>query len=363
MELSKGKVSTFQFFSMLFLSRILTTVTYLSSYTKNIRLSDMFVQPIFRIIIGTLIMVPVYILYKKFEGQNVLDLISKRSKIAGKIISLLYVMAFFYFAVVTIARLDLFAGTIVFPETDVDFMIVVAIILCCYGAYLGFEPLARSSVISAIFVVPALIFIMFTLIEKVDLLNLTPIFYNGITPVLEVSVDSIGQTVEYAVIVLMLPRVKGNMKKGFFIWLILQTVLMAIMVFFACTVMGNYAQTQLFPFHTLASLAEFAMFTRLDAVFTSVWIMCAFIKAGLLIYLQKDILSTQFKKLNDNQYLVIIGILTIVVNLFISGQINRFIGIDNSVIKVVITAITVLIVPLCALIFIRKGKSKCDRQA
>ncbi len=362
MELSRGNISSFQFFTMLFLSRILTTVTYLSSYTKNIRLSDMFVQPIFRIFIGILIMVPVYFLYKKHEGQNVLDIISNKSKIAGKFVSLFYVVAFFYFAVVTIARLDLFAGTIVFPETDVDFMIVVAIILCCYGAYLGFEPLGRSSVISAIFVVPALIFIMLTLTKKVDFLNLTPIFYNGVTPVVEVAVDSVGQTIEYAIIVLMLPRVKGNAKKGFLVWLILQTLLMGIMVFFACTVMGNYAQTQLFPFHTLASLAEFAMFSRLDAIFTSVWIMCAFIKAGLLIHLQKDILSSRFKRFSSNQYLVTIGILTIIANLFISGQINRFIAVDNSVIKIAVTAVTVLIIPLCVLVFIRKGKEKCDRQ-
>ncbi len=363
METSKGKISAFQFFSMLFLSRILTTVTYLSSYTKNIRLSDMFVQPIFRIAIGTLIMIPVYFLYKKYEGQNVLDVIGDKSKLLGRITSVFYVIAFFYFAVVTIARLDLFAGTIVFPETDIDFMIAVAIILCCYGAYLGFEPLARSSVISSILVIPALIFIMLTLIKKVDFLNLTPIFYNGVMPVLEVSVDSVGQTIEYAVIVLMVPRVKGNVKKGFFVWLVLQTVLMAVMVFFACTVMGNFAQTQLFPFHTLASLGEFAMFSRLDAIFTSVWIMCAFIKAGFLIYLQKDILSTQFKRFHGNQYLIVIGILTIIANLIISGQINRFVVIDNSLIKIAITAITVVIIPLCALIFIRKEKTKCDKQA
>ncbi len=362
MENTKGKISSFQFFSMLFLSRILTTVTYLSSYTKNIRLSDMFIQPVFRIAAGILIMVPVYFLYKKYEDKNVLDLISEKSNVLGKIVSIFYVAAFFYFTVVTLARLDLFAGTIVFPETDVDFMIAVAIILCCYGAYLGFEPLARTSVISSIFVIPALAFIMLTLIKKVDLLNLTPIFYNGVMPVVETAVDSVGQTVEYAVIVLMLPRVKGNTKKGFFIWLILQTLLMAVMVFFACTVMGNYAQTQLFPFHTLASLAEFAMFSRLDAVFTSVWIMCAFIKAGLLIYLQKDILSTRFRKFSGNQYIVVIGVLTIIANLLISGQINRFIIVDNSIIKIVITAITVLIIPLCALIFIRKGNTKCDRQ-
>ena len=55
---TKEKISAFQFFTMLFISRALTTVTYLSSYTKDVRLSDMLVQPVFRITLGIIIMIP-----------------------------------------------------------------------------------------------------------------------------------------------------------------------------------------------------------------------------------------------------------------------------------------------------------------
>lgn len=360
MEFSKGKISAFQFFTMLFLTRTLTTVTYLSSYTENIRLSDMLIQPLFRIIIGTAIMLPLYFLYKRNTDKNLLDIVNGKSKGIARIVSVIYVVLFFYFTVVTIARLDLFAGTVVFPETDLKYILIFAVFLCCYGAFLGFEALGRSSVISAIFVVPALIFIMVTLVKKVDFLNLTPIFYNGVMPVVKVAVDSVGQTVEYAVIALMLPRVTGNVKKGFFIWLISQTLLMAVMFFFACTVMGNFASTQLFPFHTLASLAEFAMFSRLDAIFTSVWIMCAFIKAGLLIYLQSDILTTYFGKFRRTTYIFAIGILTVMANLFISGQIKRFTFLDNSIIKIILTLITVILIPASVLIF-GKGRNRCEK--
>ena len=74
MEQTKGKISAFQFFVMLFLSRTLTTVTYLSSYTENIRLSDMLIQPIFRIAIGILIMLPLYFFYRKHSEKNILQI-------------------------------------------------------------------------------------------------------------------------------------------------------------------------------------------------------------------------------------------------------------------------------------------------
>lgn len=361
MELSKGKISAFQFFTMLFLSRTLTTVTYLSSYTKNIRLSDMLVQPIFRILIGTAIMLPLYFLYRKNTDKNLLDIVNNKSKVLARVFAIIFVVFFFYFTVVTMARLDLFAGTVVFPETDLTYILIFAVVLCCYGAYLGFEALGRSSVISSVFVIPALIFIMVTLVKKVDFLNLTPIFYNGVMPVVRVAVDSVGQTVEYAIIALALPRVKGNVKKGFFIWLILQTFLMAVMFFFACTVMGNFASTQLFPFHTLASLADFTMFSRLDAIFTSVWIMCAFIKAGLLIYLQAHILKTYFGRFRRTTYIFAIGSLTILANLFISGQIKWFTFVDNSTIKIVLTLITVIVIPLFVILFFKKENNICEK--
>ena len=361
MKKTKEKITAFQFFVMLFLSRTLTTVTYLSSYTENIRLSDMLVQPIFRIIIGTLIMLPVFRLCRKYRDKNVLQLLNEKSQISAKIVAIIFVLYFFYFTVVTLARLDLFAGTIVFPETDVEYMLIFAIILCCYGAYLGLEPLGRSSVISAIFVIPALIFIMLTLVDKVDLLNLSPVFYNGVQPVVKVAVDSVGQTVEYGMIALLLPKVSGNHKKGYYIWLFSQIALMAIMFFFATTVMGNFASTQLFPFHTMASLAEFSMFTRLDAIFTSVWIMCAFIKAGLLIFLQTDILTEYFGRFKRLHYIVAIGLLTIIANLIISQQIQLFSLVDSSVIKIILTGISVLLIPLLVLIFSRKEIKKCEK--
>ena len=134
--ITKGKISAFQFYVMLFLSRTLTTVTYISSYTKDVRLSDMLVQPIFRIIFGSIIMIPVYLLYKKYENKNLIDIANERSQGFSKALSVLYVMAFFYFTVVTIARLDVFAGTVVFPDTNVNIMIIFVIIFCCFGAYL-----------------------------------------------------------------------------------------------------------------------------------------------------------------------------------------------------------------------------------
>ena len=63
--MSKSKISTFQFFSMLFLTRLLTTFTYIPSYTKDIELSDLVVQAVLRYLICVVMMIPVYFLFKR----------------------------------------------------------------------------------------------------------------------------------------------------------------------------------------------------------------------------------------------------------------------------------------------------------
>lgn len=357
----KEKISSFQFFTMLFISRALTTLTYLSSYTKDIRLSDMLIQPIPRIIMGIFIMLPVYFLYKKTPEKSIFDRIREKSSFFSKCSAIVFSVIFLYFTITTLARLDLFAGTVVFPETDVNFLTIFVVICCAYGAFLGWEALGRSAVLSAFLVVPAIAFIVVNLIDKVDLLNLSPVFYNGITPVLKTAVDSMGQTVEYAIIAVALPKVSGKKVKGYLIWLLSQTALMGVLFFFAGGVMGNFASTQLFPFHTLASLSEFLMFDRLDAIFTSVWILGAFIKVGLLMYLQADILSAEFPEISRRIFIVAIGFITIFLNLFLSGEIQRFSYIDSSKIKIVLTLISAFSIPLIVLLG-KRGDKKCVKQ-
>lgn len=321
----------------------------------------MLIQPIPRIIMGIVIMLPVYFLYKSAPDKNIFDRIRGKSSLLAKVTAIAFGVVFLYFAVVTLARLDLFAGTIVFPETNVNFLVILAVVCCCYGAFLGWEALGRSAVLSAFLFIPAIIFILVNLVNKIDLLNLSPIFYNGVTPVLKTAVDSMGQTIEYVIIAVALPKVSGNKVKGFFIWLVSQTALMGVLFFFAGAVMGNYAGTQLFPFHTLASLAQFSMFDRLDAIFTSVWILGAFIKVGLLIYLQADILCVEFAKISRRVFILAIGFIIIVLNLFISGEIQRFSYIDSSKIKVVFTLITAFLIPLIIL-WGKGGGKKCVKQ-
>lgn len=349
-----SKISVFQFYSILFLTRLLTTLTYIPEYTEDITVSDMIFQTLFRFIFGVIISIPVFLLNKKYGGEK-----QNSNSAFDKIKAVIFSIVFFYFSVATVSRLDLFAGTVVFPEADAKFLLLFVVVFCAYSAYLGLEPIARSAVMFVLPVLLSLTFIFLTLIKKIDLLNLTPLFYNGVLPVVKTSVNAVGRTVEYAVIAVSLPFVTGNSKKGFFVWMAMQTVVTAIIFFFEGAVLGAFSGMQLFPVYTLASMAQFSFFRGLGAIITGVWILCAFLKISLLIFLQSKLLSKAFgfRKIT---VITVIGLLLAAVCLFVSGSVERFDFIDTSSFKLILILISVPILAIAELI--KRGVKKCAKQ-
>lgn len=349
-----SKISVFQFYSILLLTRLLTTLTYIPEYTEEITVSDMIFQTLFRFVFGVIISIPVFLLNKKYGCENL------NGGVWGKIKAVIFSIAFFYFAVTTVSRLDLFAGTVVFPETDVKFLLLLVVAFCAYSAYLGLEPIARSAVLFVIPVLLSLAFVFLSLVKKVDLLNLTPLFYNGALPVVKTSLNAVGRTVEYAVIAVSFPFVTGNSKKGFFVWMAMQTVVTAIIFFFEGAVLGAFNEMQLFPVYTIASMAQFSFFRGLGAIITGVWILCAFLKISLMIFLQSKLISEAFgvKKITVT---LVTAVLLAAVCLFISGSVERFHFIDASHIKFILILISVPILAITELI--KERAKKCVKQS
>ncbi len=344
------KISSFQFYTVLFLTRLLTTLTYIPAYTKDINVSDMIFQTLFRFLFGVIITLPVFYLNEKY------DIKENANGLFSKIKAVILAFVFFYFSVSTVARLDLFAGTVVFPETDVKFFLFFVVAFCIYGAYLGLEPIARSAVLSLLPVVLSLVFISLALIKKIDFLNLSPLLYNGIRPILKTSANAVGRTVEYAVIAVSLPFVTGNSKKGFFIWMAVQTFVTAGIFFLEATVLGTFSQMQLFPVYTLASMAEFSFFRGLESIITGVWVICAFLKNSLLLYLQTKVITDAFntKKLPT---LFFFGICLAVTCMYISGSVERFSLVDSSSAKLILILASVPGLALFELL--KRRKNKC----
>lgn len=354
--MTSSKLSSFQFFSLLFLTRLLTIFTYIPAYTKDILLSDMVLMGALQCVTDILLLLPVYFLFRKSENKGVTEIIAERSPAAAKAAAVIYCAVFLYFTLTTVSRLDLFAGTIVFSETNVNYTLIFAVLSCGYGAYLGIEALGRGAVLMLVPAAATVIFVLATLTDDIDTLNFTPLFYNGAAPFLKTLVKSASRSVELAVIAAAAGEVKGGKTKGCLIWIITSAAAAALIFFFEAGVMGEFTSTQLFPFHSLAAIADFSMFRRLDSIITIVWLLCAFFKISMLFYCAARLLSLHFKKISFNAALAAFSAVSAAACFYVTGSINRFVILDSSTVKTISIFLCALLIPVTALILQRRKK-------
>ena len=105
-----------------------------------------------------------------------LDIAYEISPLYSKIISVLYILLFLFYAFSTLSRLDLFSGTVIFRESDTKVFVVLSVLLACYSACLGLEALGRAGAISLFVFSVSFVFIIVTMLSKLDLNNFSPVF-------------------------------------------------------------------------------------------------------------------------------------------------------------------------------------------
>lgn len=346
----ESKISSGQFFSTLLLSRLLSLLTYTPLTREGINTSDYLVFGAVGIITILISAIPLIFLYKNNSNKCVIDLARDVSPVFAKILSVLYALLFIFYGYSTLERLDLFAGTVIFPEIDTTFFVILAVIVTSYAAYLGLEAVGRAGSISLIIFCISFVFIFSTMADKINLNNFSPVAYSGYSEIFTKGVGIATRTVELAIMAVFFPRVSGNKKKGFFIWLFSFAVILELVFFFLMGGLSEFAFTRLFPVQEIAVLSQFSVFQRLDVILTGVWILSAFIKISFLLYLQTEILKKAFSVRKKNYFLWFAGLLLIVGHLLTSSKATNFLFTVNVNVRFFLYAVFILAIPIMVLI-------------
>lgn len=172
----KAKISSGQFFSLLLLSRFISVLTYSPIYNAGLNSSDYLIAGVIGMIMVLFSCLPLALLYKSNDNRSVLDMAYEISPLYSKIISVLYILLFLFYAFSTLSRLDLFSGTVIFRESDTKVFVVLSVLLACYSACLGLEALGRAGAISLFVFSVSFVFIIVTMLSKLDLNNFSPVF-------------------------------------------------------------------------------------------------------------------------------------------------------------------------------------------
>lgn len=313
---TKPKISVWQLFAVLLMSRLLTLLTHTTIGAGKMQNADFFPAAVFSAVFILLFSVMLFLQMRYFPSHDLTDIAYYASPMFSKCVSVLYAFYFSFAALETLSRLELFIGTVIFPNQQNGFLILICVAAACYAASLGVEALGRAGSISLGLFVAAFVFIMVAMADEIDFLNFSPMFYDGVKPSLSAGLEAATRTSEILMFSAMLPQVTGKPQKAYGAWLFAFLFSCLLVFFFVFGGLGYFALTQLFPIHAVAVLSEISVFQRFDVLLTGIWILSAFVKISFLLYLQSSLLQKSFRAEWKNRYIAVSGVLIAVVQIF-----------------------------------------------
>ena len=341
-----AEITPFQFYTVLFLSRVFAMVTYVAGVRESLSPTDEVIAALMTGIFLLLTSLPAVLFLKADNSSSLITRAGSISPVFSKVLCLFYLAAYLYFGIITSVRFGIFTGSVMFPDTDVAFFIIMMLFAASYIATRGIECIGRSSVIILIPVLGALIFVFATQSEAFDRLNFTYPFSDSIKDIASSGFYSASRTGELAFPLLLTPFVKKQKTKHIFSWIFAVTAVITVTEIILTGVLGGFGSTQLFSMYSLSVLAQTGFIERLDAIITCMWLLCAAVKIAITLFLCRTLLSSLSGKDKNLMYVLISAGLIFAGTLPLSDNLISLTGLIRSPLAIVFYLTTVCVIPL-----------------
>ncbi len=288
--LEKGKITQIQLFTLVFMFVIGTSILYVPFLMATAAKQDAWIATLIGICFGLLLTCIYGSLAKRYPDLTLMQMNEKiLGKWAGKGLSLLF---FIYFLTLTsglIRMIGDFITTHIMPETPIQAIEIIFMLIVVYGARLGLETFSRTAEMVLPWIILFFFLLVFFLLPEIQIENIFPLLEGGIKPVLKASFLSLGVPFSDIVIFLMItPYISppGNFGKVLFIATLTGGVILFVIVFMAILVLGPSQVAQLnYPIYVLAQKVNIGNFIqRIEILAGGMVFISIFIKTVISFY-------------------------------------------------------------------------------
>lgn len=337
-QAKKNKVAPVSIFFLLYISRIVVSLTSAQLVTTGKMKTDILISICIAMFVTLLLALPAVLCYIKHK--NPFDV---------KWISLLYSIYFIFLAGVNISRFSYFASTTLNPDSQAWVFSVIVAICACYGAYLGIESLSRFSAFGFILLVLAIFTAVLCNLENFQQLNYYPLVSNDAQTIMKNVMYMTASSSESVIFLCLCKRVNGKATKPF-LWSIVAAFLTIFILFMSAVgILGDSASLNAFPLYTMFQLAKIGLLERIDIFYISFWIFGIFIKSVLLIYCA----SISFPKMKNSVKCMISTVLALALSIYLS----EFVPVSNvkQIVYMIPFAVFCIVIPVATLIFKKRN--------
>lgn len=232
----------------------------------------------------------------------------------GKIVGLLYCTFFFILTALMISSLGYFITSQILPETPIQFIIALCLLVVVMAVRLGLEVWARAAEIFFPWIMLMLLFLLVTLLPEAKLLNLQPVLDVGFTPLLRTAFTFFG--LQQPVILLMIfPYVNQTKRagRGLLTGTLLGGFILILITILCIAVLGaDLTARNTYPSFSLAKKIG-----RSEAVLAGLWFISIYFKITICFYATALGLAQTFKFKDFRPFLWPMGMILLVLSLLV----------------------------------------------
>lgn len=291
----QGKISSFQFFCLLTVCRVIAFFTFIITDKKGFSPGDRAILFVPFAIFGLLFSVPALIVIGKEENGTLFDISNSLSPKITKLAAVLYTLGGLWSAAVSTARFELFMSTVMYPGAQLFGFIALLAAAAVLIAKRGLETAGRTALAVTLLIGVSLLFVSLTNIGNFDYTNLSPPLTDGAAPFLKSGFFAAARTSETAALLVLAPKINGKIKKGLGIWFLTLGVTISALFFLISGVTGEYGEKQTFQLYSLTVLSKIGVIERPDALICAVWVLCSLLRLAFYMYTCAQFLEGGFR--------------------------------------------------------------------
>ncbi len=340
-DAKRGKISPFQFFAVLTVSRIVVSLTYIQVVTVGDMSFDVALSLIFAALLTMILSLPAY--YCVVKNKNPLD---------NRWVALLYLLCFSYFCGINVSRFAYFTISRLDTKISMPIFCIAIIALGVYCACLKIEGIARFALLCVIALFAAICGAILLNIDKIEVENFYPLIRNSRFNILNNTLLFTANSVEPLMILALGSKVNGNILKPICSGIVSSFFVIIILVILAVGIMGHGALLQSYPFFTVFQLASLGSMARLDMLHTCFWALALLLKTAVLIYCG----SCCLKGVKHNTACTVSGAVAAAVAVFITAVVGMAMVEITKIVSGICFAAFAVAVPFASLMIKRRNK-------
>ncbi len=328
--IEKGKIGLHQFTILTFLFTVGSSILILPSGLAFEAKQDAWIASAVGLAAGLLMVLLFNGIAIRFPNKNLVQYTQDTlGKWFGGIVSFLYFCYFFILASLVLRNIGDFVTTQVLPNTPIQFIHILFLIVIIMGIRNGLETFTRTAEIFFPWVLIFFFIMVVLLPPEFEVRHLFPVLGYGIKPVLRAAIPVIGTPYMELVVFLMFLPVVSNLqkaRKAFLVGVLIGGVVLIIISLLSVLVLGaDLTARHIYPSYTLAKKISIGNFLeRLEVIMAGIWFITIYFKLAICFYASTMTFAELFKLKDARQLYWPFGMVMIVLSIVAYPDIGYF---------------------------------------